>query len=242
VKLIIASSLSLAVLVSEISHGQESEWELERDREGIQVFTRSIEGSPYKEVRSVSRIEGVSLTSLVALIEDAEACPRWADKCAESYLLKRFSETESLVYTHNDMPFPITDRDVVVRVRWAQNPESLQVTMQSSAVSEGVEKKRGRVRLTQANASWRFTPQLDGSIKISNRAHINPGSNIPGWFTNMLLVDTPFKTMKSYLAEVVKPKYQSAQIGFILEIKESQRSCAETKSGSKRIREVGEKS
>jgi hypothetical protein len=221
VKLIIASLLSLAVLVSGISHGQESEseWELERDREGIQVFTRPVEGSPYKEVRSVSQIEGVSLTSLVALIEDAEACPRWADKCAESYLVERLSETESLVYTHNDMPFPITDRDVVVRVRWAQNPESLQVTMQSSAVSEGVEKKRGRLRLTQANASWRFTPQLDGSIEISNRAHINPGSNIPGWFTNMLLVDTPFETMKSYLAEVVKPKYQAAQISFIQEAK-----------------------
>ena len=106
---------------------------------------------------------------------------------------------------------------VVVWVRWAQNPESLQVTMQSSAMSEGVEKKRGRLRLTQANASWRFTPQLDGSIEISNRAHINPGSNIPGWFTNLLLVDTPFETMKSYLAEVVKPKYQAAHIGFIKE-------------------------
>jgi hypothetical protein len=43
VKLIIASALSLAVLVSEISHGQESEWELERDRQGIQVFTRSVD-------------------------------------------------------------------------------------------------------------------------------------------------------------------------------------------------------
>jgi hypothetical protein len=215
VKLINASALSLVVFVSGVSHGQGSDWDLERDREGIQVFTRPVAGSPYKEVKSVSLIKGVSLTSLVALIEDAQACPQWADKCAESFLVERLSETVSLVYTHNDMPFPVTDRDVVARVIWTQDPKSLQVTMKSSAVSDGVEEKRGRLRLKQANATWQFSPQPDGSIEILNQAHINPGSNIPGWVTNMLLVDTPFETMKSYMAEVVKPKYQTAQISFI---------------------------
>jgi hypothetical protein len=215
VKLIYGSVLSLTVLASGISYGQNSDWDLERDRDGIQVSTRSVAGSPYKEVRSVSLIEGVSLTSLVALIEDAQACPQWADKCAESYLVERLSETESLVYTHNDMPFPVTDRDVVARVTWSQDLESLQVTMRSTAVNGGVKEKRGRLRLKQANATWQFSPQPNGSIKILNQAHINPGSNIPGWVTNMLLVDTPFETMKSYIAEVVKPKYQAAQISFI---------------------------
>jgi len=82
-------------------------------------------------------------------------------------------------------------------------------------VSDGVEGKRGRLRLKQANATWQLSPQPDGSIEIVNQAHINPGSNIPGRVTNMLLVDTPFETMKSYLAEVVKHKYQAAQINFI---------------------------
>lgn len=214
-KLINASVLTLTLFVSGVSYGQESEWELERDREGIQIFTRSVAGSPYKEVKSLSIIEGVSLTSLVALIEDAEACPQWADKCAESYLIERVSETESLIYTHNDMPFPVKDRDVVASVKWTQDPETLQVTMTSTAVSDGVEEKRGRLRLKQANAIWQFSPQPNGSIEILNQAHINPGSSIPGWVTNMLLVDTPFETMKSYLAEVVKPKYQTAEIGFI---------------------------
>lgn len=217
-KFLTASVLGLMLLVSGISHGQDSDWDLERDRDGIQIFTRSVAGSPYKEVKSVTQIEDVSLASLVALIEDAEACPQWADKCAESYLVERLSETESLVYTHNDMPFPVSDRDVVARVLWNQDPQSLQVTMKSTAVSAGVEKKRGRLRLTEANATWQFTPRPDGSIEIMNQAHINPGSSIPGWVTNMLLVDTPFETMKSYIAEVVKPKYQLAQISFIQDV------------------------
>ncbi|MFK7862669.1 MAG: START domain-containing protein [Pseudohongiellaceae bacterium] len=201
------------------AQGQENEWELKKDSEGIQVFTRAVPGSPYKEVRSVSRLERVSLSSLVALIEDVEACPRWADKCAESYLVERVSDRESLIYTHNDMPFPVKDRDVVAQVVWSQDPESFQVTMSSTAVAGGVDKVRGRLRLTEANALWQFTPQPDGSVEVLNQAHINPGSSIPGWVTNMLLVDTPFETMKSYLAEVVSSQYSDAQIGFIQEPK-----------------------
>ena len=211
------SAMLALMLVSTVAAGQTSEWELKRDLDGIEVFTRSVDGSPYKEVRSRSTITGVTLSSLVALIEDAEACPNWADKCAESYLVERVSPTESLIYTHNDMPFPVSDRDVVARVIWQQNTEPLSVTMTSTAISGVVEAKRGRLRLTNANALWEFSPNLDGSITVVNQAHIDPGSSIPGWVTNMLLVDTPFETMKSYLSEVVKPKYQSANIEFVSE-------------------------
>lgn len=205
-----------ALMVTTVE-AQETSWELKKDSEGIQVFTRDVAGSPYKEVKSVGRISQVSLASLVAVIEDVEACPRWADKCAESYVVDRVSATESLVYTHNDMPFPVKDRDVVAKVVWSQDPASLQVTMQSEAVSGGVDEVRGRLRLREANAIWQFTPQSDGSIEVANQAHINPGSSIPGWVTNMLLVDTPFETMKSYLSEVVNPRYAAAEFDFIEE-------------------------
>ena len=210
-------SLLALLLVTGSAIAQTSEWELKRDVEGIQVFTRSVAGSPYKEVRSVSSIDGVTLSSLVALIEDAEACPNWADKCAESYLVERISATESLVYTHNDMPFPVSDRDVVARVTWQQDPGSLSVKMRSTAVTGGVDEIRGRVRLINANAMWEFSPTPNGSITVVNQAHIDPGSSIPGWVTNMLLVDTPFETMKSYLSEVVKPKYQTTSLAFVVE-------------------------
>ena len=195
----------------------ELEWELKRDRDGIQIFTRSVEGSPYDAVRSVTEIEGVRLSALVALIEDAEACADWADRCAESYLVEQLSETESLVYTHNDMPFPVKDRDVVAHVVWQQEPDSLTVTMRSTATVGRMEEVSGRLRLTEANASWVFEPLQNGKVRITNEAHIDPGSALPGWVTNMLLVDTPFETLKAFVAEVHSSKYSNAEIGFVQE-------------------------
>ena len=58
---------------------EETAWELRRDRDGIQVFTRAVEGSPYDAVMATTVVQNVRLASLVALIEDFEACTEWAD-------------------------------------------------------------------------------------------------------------------------------------------------------------------
>ena len=195
----------------------EQGWELQRDKDGIQVHTRPVEGSPYDTVRTTTRMMDVRLSSLVALIEDAPACMDWADSCAESYLVERLSESESLVYTHNDMPFPVKDRDVVAQVKWTQDAASFEVEMNSVATVGNMDEVRGRLRLIEAVASWNFAPQADGSVLISNQAHIDPGSALPGWVTNMLLIDAPFETMKSFVSEVANPKYVDAQLSFIQE-------------------------
>jgi len=195
----------------------EDGWKLRRDKNGIQVYTRKVEGSRYDEVRSTTVLHNLRLSSLVALIQDAQACPDWADKCAESYVYKRLSETEAFVYTHNALPFPIKDRDVLAHVSWSQDLATHEVLMQSEATSGMMDKIKHRVRLTEAEASWRFTPLASGAIRVTSDAHINPGSRLPGWVTNMLLVDTPYQTMKSFAAEVVKPRYQEASVNFVEE-------------------------
>jgi hypothetical protein len=134
-------------------------WELQRDKDGIQVHTRPVEGSPYDTVLTTTRMTDVRLSSLVALIENTPACKDWADSCAESYLVERISESESLVYTQNDMPFPVKDRDVVAQVKWTKDAATFEVVMNSVATVGNMDDVSGRLRLTEAVASWDFAPQ-----------------------------------------------------------------------------------
>ena len=71
--------------------------------------------------------------------------------------------------------------------------------------------------MTQLRLGWIFRPLESGAVEISNEAHIDPGSNLPGWIANLLLVSIPFETMRSFVLEVTKPEYQDAVIGFIQE-------------------------
>ena len=211
-------SLIVAFAASAMSHAAaEQAWELRRDRHGIQVHTRLVSGSPCDAVRTTTKLDSVRLSALVALIEDGEACPDWADRCADSYLLDRLSDTESRVYTHNHMPFPVKDRDVLAHVTWTQDAQTLAVAMNSVATVDRMDEVSGRLRLKKAMASWHFILLADGSVSISNEAHIDPGSALPGWLTNMLLIEAPFETMKAFVAEVRNPKYQDAQLSFVQE-------------------------
>lgn len=191
-------------------------WDLKKDRDGIQIYTRKVEGSPFKQVRGVMRINA-RLSSLVALIRDAKACPDWADRCGESWVHEKISDTEEYVYTLNNLPWPVSDRDVLAHVRWSQSPDNLAVTMLSSATEGLLEKNKGIVRLTEANAQWIFTPLPSGEVEVVTLAHINPAGPLPAWVTNLLLVDAPFNTLTKLRETVKDEKYLNAGFGFISE-------------------------
>ncbi len=212
------SSLAVVMLCMALPlQASTDDWSKRKDKDGIQVYTRSVEGSPHKAVKAETVVDKLRLSSLAALLMDAEACPDWADRCAESYVHEQLSDTEFYVYSDNDMPFPVKDRDALAHVKWSQNKESLEVLMTSVATTGILAKRKGRLRLTEARTSWRFTPLPDGSVRVSNESHINPGSALPGWVTNMLLVDTPHKTMRAFIEEASAEKYRDAKVSFIQE-------------------------
>lgn len=191
-------------------------WTLERDKNGVQIYTRDVKDSPYDQVKGVMRIKA-RLSSLVALVKDTDACADWADLCADSWVHKSLSETEQYVYTFNDIPWPASNRDVLAYVTWEQDPDNLKVTMHSEATSGLLNENKGVVRLTEANASWIFKPLDGGLVEVTTLAHINPGGPLPGWMTNLFLVDSPYNTLVKMRQAVTRPEYTNAEVSFIRE-------------------------
>ena len=192
-------------------------WKLRRDQDNIQVYTRKVAGSPYDEVRTTTTVESLRLSSLVALLQDASACTRWVERCASSHIMTEVSDREAFSYTHNNMPFPIRDRDVVSHIRWHQDATTRSIIMRGEAVDGMVETVEGRVRITNAEVTWHFEPLSGTLIHISNQAHVNPGSRLPAWLTNSLLVDAPFRSMQAFIREARTERYRNAQVSFVSE-------------------------
>ncbi len=194
-----------------------NQWQQERDRNGISVHTKSVEGSPYRAVKAVMRVNA-SLSELVALVQDSTACKDWAAHCKSSEIVAQQSPTEMLVYTLNDLPWPVANRDAVTRVVWQQDPETLTVTMSAKIVAEeSVPKKKGAVRLQQGVTSWEFAPAGEGQVQVISKAHIDPEGATPAWLTNQLLVGAPFDTMAAMRKLVESGAYAQAKVGFIAE-------------------------
>ena len=192
------------------------DWRPAATKNGVQTFLRSVEDSKYKAVRGEA-ILPVNVAKLVAVINDAPACPEWADLCAESYIQHQPSDQEAFIYTHNDMPWPVKDREVLAHVKWSKNAEG-QVTMQSTAVADEIirttAKEKNIVRIERANASWQFTPVEDGNTHTIFEIHMNPNGAIPGWLLNRLIINSPFTTFENLTRQAAKAKYVNAELPF----------------------------
>ena len=189
------------------------EWKLKKDASEIQVFTSKVLNSKFRAV-SATMVLDEKLDSVVSLIMDLENCSSWAVLCQEAYVQEKISNVENYVYSRNDIPFPGRDRDAVTHVVWERDQVTGAVSMVSRAVEGRVPKVKGVIRIEEALAKWRFTPQEDGTLLIESFAHVNPASQIPSWLLNRLLVGSPYKTMKAIRNVVAQGAYDNAVLSF----------------------------
>ena len=212
-KLIALTALLFPTIAAAQLDGVVYGWEEQRDKKGIVIETSSVAGSPFKAVRGEMSVKA-SVSSLVALVQDLESCPDWAALCKEARVEKTVSDTETYAYIYNDIPFPVSDRDVYAHVIWVQDPESKKVSMTSTATAGGTP-ETGAVRIQNAVSQWHFTPNNDGTTKVENFAHIDPNGPTPAWITNMMLVDSPFKSMQKMREIVEAGTYADVKIAFL---------------------------
>lgn len=194
--------------------GVSYDWKEKRNKKGIMIATSSVEGSPFKAVRGEMIVKG-SVSALVALVEDLAACPKWAAMCKEGRVEKRISGSESYAYIYNDIPFPVKDRDVYTHVVWTRAADTKRVSMTSTATLGGTAKTKKAVRIENAVSQWHFTPQGDGTTLVENFGHIDPNGPTPAWISNLMLVDSPYKSMKKMRELIESGEYADAEVAFL---------------------------
>lgn len=206
----------MSLFLAFAAQAQTDEWTLARDKSGIRVYTKPVAGSELNAVRGVTTVES-SLGKLVTLIRDPSLRPRWDNFCGDSYLFKQVSAEEELVYLHSKMPWPVSDRDMVNRVTWRQDPESLVVTMHSVATRDLLPPIKGRVRVTQALNDWQLTPIAGGLVEISTTVHLDPAGPLPSWLINSLSVESPYDVLKRLKALASDESIKIQELEFVRE-------------------------
>lgn len=189
-----------------------AQWELAKVKDGIRVFLKTVPGSKIKEFKGVTKINS-SLDSILAVLADTEACPKWIHNCRDPLKLSDISFNEGYIYQVVNFPFPVRDRDIVLHSVMAQDANTKRVTIKLTAVPDYISQTRN-VRIKKSEGYYLLKPLPDGSIEVTWRQHTEPGGGIPRWLVNSMLVDMPFKTLKNLRVIVKEEKYQSARLRY----------------------------
>lgn len=195
-------------------------WVLARDRAGIQVWTRAVPDYPTREFKATTTVK-TTLGGLVALIMDTANAPQWVYRTSRIDLLKR-DDTKGLflIQAYMDFPWPMSNRDAVMEGSISQDAKGV-VTVKSHGVESSVYPvPSGYVRMVDMVGNWRFKPLKDGMVEITMLGRANPGGSIPASVINLLVHETPYKTLQGLRRAVGNEIYQKQSFPQIHEMHE----------------------
>jgi hypothetical protein len=181
VQIVAAFTFGLILLAS--AKGHSAGWEPVYEADDVRIERRDYVGSELNEIRGVIRVKA-SLNAVMALLKDAEFNDRWVYRSGGARILQESGYTQAYVYGVVDAPFPMSDRDTVVRFDYKQDPETREVTIDIRNFPDFVPQKNQFVRVPEMGGYWKLKPEADGWIEVTYQIFGDPGGWIPVWLAN----------------------------------------------------------
>jgi len=179
------------------------DWELESDDKGIQTYSKYIEGNSIRGFKVVTEVDA-PLPQVLMFLNDASQMPRWIFMFKESSIIQQ-TDSEGVSYNHmiTKAPWPIRDRDVVVKAVITYDKELGEVIVDSVGAPDFIPELDGLVRIRETSAQWRLTKLSNGHLRMELTNATEPGGSIPKWLANMVVLQLP-KHMFSKLPEILE--------------------------------------
>lgn len=177
-------------------------WKLEKSKEGINVYTSEKEGSSFKAVKVECTLTG-TYAKLISLLTNVSGFKKWIYNNKRSDLLKKNSQYDFIYYSETSMPFPFSNRDVIIRMQIKTDSLPKFLTISGSHQKDYLPEIPGRERIPHYKANWKVTMPTASTIHISYLLEVDPGGSLPAWLANSFADKGPFGTF-SKLAEELK--------------------------------------
>jgi len=201
--LILKSSLLTLLILFGIIHSLKAEesispWDLVKNEEGIQVYTRTLANSDYKEFKGVMSLEA-KLDTLLKFINNAEHCPDWQYKC-----LKMLTLSDGYLYKLSDLPWPLSDRYTVMRSQGHFDQEQNNYTLSLKNIPRNqlpqhilqqLPAELGTVQMRTSDGYWHFQLNHTAAILITHQMHGDPAGSLPANLANLGVTNAAYVTL-----------------------------------------------
>ena len=203
-KNILKAGLCLSVWISIAAQANiPANAKLSLNKNDIKVWTYRDASNSAMSYKAETHIN-VPIEQAVALVLDVEHSSRWAPYVAKAEVLSRDEKNgEFTLYMVLDFPFPLKDRDLVVKGRISKDSKGV-ISIQNSAIAEGKAIQPDYVRLKRYQGNWTFQ-RLDATrVKVTTSGFADPEGAIPAKVANMFVEQQPYQMLQKMKAELAK--------------------------------------
>ena len=194
---------------------QSQAWEQVFDEGGVRVWQRPYANSPLLEVRG-EVVVAASLNAVMALLRDADYNRHWVYRSGGARIVHSSGYAQAHVYGVVDAPFPMRDRDTVVRFDFTQDPVTRDIMITITTTPDRVPPVAGLVRVPDFGGFWQLLPATDGKVKVVYQVHGDPGGWVPVWIANLAAARSVIRTLQNLPGAL--SRYRDARSPFVAEL------------------------
>jgi ribosome-associated toxin RatA of RatAB toxin-antitoxin module len=156
------------------------------------------------------------LERAVAVVLDVERTPQWVPYVAKAQLLSRDEKKgEFTLYMLLDFPFPLKDRDVVIKGKMNKNADG-SISIKNNAIKNSYPEQPDVIRLNQYTGDWTFQRLANNKVKVMTSGYADPAGSIPLSFVNMFVQQQPYQMLMKMKKEIYNPLYAQPHLPDLL--------------------------
>lgn len=180
-------------------------WEQIDDSDGIKVWRKDIPNSPVKAFRGETIIDS-SVSKIAWVLADNKHRKDWVDRLEKVIGLEKKSADKAVVYQSFDLPFPISDRDMIIQGTFVIDNKNQKVYLNLKSVEHSKAPETIGVRAKLHHSKYVLTP-IDGGKRTKVEVEIltDPKGLLPKWLVNIIQKKWPYKTLTGLKNQVKKP-------------------------------------
>lgn len=171
---------------------------------GITVTTRREKKRQFPTFRGTGRIKA-DMWQIIAVIQDASKHTEWLHQCSDAGMLKQVDQLTQIVYNRIDAPWPVKDRDVVLRGKIDFINPASEVKIRFRAIKSSLKKTPSDViRMPILEGHWYLVSMGQGKTLVEYQVNADPGGELPQWLVEQGSKELPLFTLKNLRKQTKK--------------------------------------
>jgi hypothetical protein len=187
-------------------------WKKIGESEGIAGYIRATTRSSVDEIKAVGIVEA-PIAVVEAVMRDAKMMPEYMFMCKEAEVIhtpEMKSERDILyIYNLTDMPFPVSDRDAVVRNVWSIDKSTGIIYSRAETVQTAYRQNKNVIRMPLSIIECTLIPEGEHKTKVIYQALGDPGGTLPSFLVNILTRDLGIKTIAGLRKVVTRDEFKN---------------------------------
>lgn len=180
-------------------------WKQILEEDGVKVYSMSLPNSDLVAFKGIKVVHHpIDRLAFVLLNNDVTTKKDWIDRLGQFIFLEE-SDKHSVFYSSYNLPWPISDRDFIVKSVINIDHSKKRFALQLKSIDHQDAPETVGVRGELLNSLYQLTAINNESTLVEMEIHSDPKGLLPKWLVNLIQESWPYNTIMSMERQVAKP-------------------------------------